>query len=204
MFTIGAKWVLENVRFLQSYRELWPIFAVCMTLAWVIHAAQLEKIVANSRLGEAFGAITAQTAILLLRLSGIQAELQGQLLLMAPPSRVPGVLVTPLCGGLLSFLMFTFAFGVVLLDVGKRIPRRKLLGLFLLGALVTLLISSTRVYLVLVFGFHWGLDVMMLAHHYLGYVLFLSFVAVFWYFALRMSNRAAVAETCPRKPTDRH
>jgi len=191
LFTIGTKWILENVRFLRSYRELWPFFAACMTLAWIIHSAQLEEMVANSRLGEAFGAVAAQTATLLLRLSGVDANLHGQLLSMAPPSKVPAVLVTPLCGGLLSFLMFTFAFGVVLLDVGKRIPRHSLAGLFLLGALVTFFISSVRLYLVLVLGFHWGLDVMMLAHNYLGYVLFLTFIAIFWYFTLSMSNRSA-------------
>jgi len=192
LFTIGTKWILENVRFLRSYRELWPFFAACMTLAWIIHSAQLEEMVANSRLGEAFGGVAAQTAMLLLRLSGVDANLQGQLLSMAPPSKVPAVLVTPLCGGLLSFLMFTFAFGVVIFDVGKRIPRHRLAGLFLLGTLVTLLISSVRVYLVLILGFHWGQDVMILGHNYLGYVLFLSFIAIFWYLTLRMSSRYAV------------
>lgn len=189
-FTLGVKWVLQNVRMLGVYSELWPVFAVAMAIAWLIHAGQFEDLIANTWLGEAFGSLTAQITVLLLDVSGMKAVLHGQMLALPPPSRVSGVLVTPLCGGLLSFIMFTFAFAIVLFDAGRGLGRARLLGTFLLGAFATFTISVLRVYIVLLLGYFLGFDVMMAAHNYLGYVLFLVFVTAFWYRVLGSSRRS--------------
>jgi hypothetical protein len=108
-FSVGAKWVLQNTRMLQAYSGLWIVFSMAMAVAWLIHAGQFEDLVANTWLGQDFGAVTVLITAFLLRLSGVAVNVQGQLLLMPPPSRIDGVLITPLCGGLLSFVMFTVA-----------------------------------------------------------------------------------------------
>jgi len=189
-FTLGVKWVLQNVRMLRVYSELWPVFAVAMAIAWLVHAGQFEDLIANTWLGEAFGSLTAQITVLLLDVSGMKAVLHGQMLALPPQSRVSGVLITPLCGGLLSFIMFTFAFAIVLFDAGRGFGRAKLLGTFVLGAFATFMIGVLRVYIVLLLGYYMGFDVMMAAHNYLGYVLFLAFVMALWYLVLGSSKRS--------------
>jgi exosortase/archaeosortase family protein len=189
IFALGSKWVLQNVRILQAYRELWPVFSVAMAVAWLIHLGQFEEFATNTWLGADFGVATIEVNAFLLRISGINAQVQGQVLRMPPPSMVPAVGVTPLCGGFLSFLMFTVAFGIVLFDVGRQLGKVRLLGVFVLGAVATMIISILRVYIVLVLGFYWGFNVMMTAHTYLGYALFLAFISLFWYFTLRWSKR---------------
>jgi exosortase/archaeosortase family protein len=188
IFVIGSKWVLDGVSLFADYRTMWPVFAAAMTIAWLIHAAQIETYAANSWLGEFFGNVTVHVTLALLHISHVPVTATGSILFFGAPSLVGAVEVTPLCGGFLSVLMFIAAFSFVTVDVGRSLGLWRLSLLLLGGISMTIVSALLRVYVVTLAGFYWGRDVLNLAHTYLGYILFLSVASLFWYISLRWSK----------------
>jgi exosortase/archaeosortase family protein len=188
-FAVGSRLLVDNVSLLRPYRDMWAIFCIVNVFAWLIHAGQVDEVLANSSIGSAFASLTVADTAGLLRLSGVPVTSTGEILYMGPQSQIGAVAVTGLCSGFLSFMMFAFAFGIVLVDVGKSLGKRRLLFLLVLGVSGTFFISSMRVYIVLVLGYYFGNTVMETAHLYLGYVLFLCLIVCFWYATLEWSRR---------------
>jgi len=188
-FAIGLKWLLEDVRFLSEFKDMWPVFSAVMVIAWLIHASQLENYAAGSLLGELLGKFTVYETLGLLHLSRVPVNVTGDVLLFGPPSLVDAVHVTPLCGGFLSVVLFIAAFNFVALEVGKPLGWWRLVLLFVVGITVTIATAVMRLFVVILIGFYWGLDALSTAHAYLGYAMFLSVMVVFWYVSLRWSRR---------------
>lgn len=188
MFVTGSKWVLDGVSRFTEYRSMWPVFGAAMSIAWLIHAAQVETYAANSWIGEFFGNVTVYVTLALLHTSHVPVTATGGILSFGAPSLVGAVEVTPLCGGFLSVLMFIAAFSFVTVDVGRSLGLWRLSLLLLLGVSMTIVAALLRVYVVTLVGFYWGWDVLNLTHTYLGYILFLSVASLFWYVSLEWSN----------------
>ena len=196
-FAFGSRLLVDNVPFLHPYKDMWAVFCVVNIFAWLIHAGQVDEVMANSSVGSAFAALTVANTAGLLKLSGVPVTSAGEILYMGPQSRIGAVAVTGLCSGFLSFMMFVVAFSLVLFDVGKTLGGRRLFFLLLLGVSGTFFISSMRVYLVLVLGYYFGLGPMETAHVYLGYVLFLCLIVCFWYATLEWSRRLRLRTGSP-------
>ena len=188
IFVVGSKWVLDGVSLFTDYRGMWPVFGAAMTIAWLIHAAQVETYAANSWIGEFFGNVTVYVTLALLRLSHVPVTATGGILSFGAPSLVGAVEVTPLCGGFLSVLMFIAAFTFVTVDVGRSLGLWRLSLLLLSGVSMTIVSALLRVYVVTLAGFYWGWDALNFAHTYLGYILFLSVASLFWYTSLEWSK----------------
>jgi exosortase/archaeosortase family protein len=188
-FSLGSRLLVDNVTLLRPYRDMWAVFSVVNVFAWLIHAGQVDELLANSSVGSAFASLTIAYTGGLLKLSGVPVTATGEVLYLGPQSRIGAVAVTGLCSGFLSFAMFLFAFSLVLVDTGKTLGPKRLIFLLAIGASGTFLISSLRVYLVLVVGYYFGLTAMATAHQYLGYVMFLCLCVCFWYATLEWSRR---------------
>jgi exosortase/archaeosortase family protein len=193
LFAIGSKWVLHGVRLLRDYDGVWPIFCVAMVIAWLIHAVQLENYVADSALGSGFARMTIYVTTCLLRFSHVHLTTDGNVLSLGPPFLMPAIRVTALCGGFLSVLMFVAAFSFVTIDIGRSLGFWRLTALVASGIAVTLLVSLLRLYVVLMAGFYWGWSALIIAHTYVGYVLFLSVTSVFWYASLEWNKHLSIA-----------
>ena len=188
IFAIGSHWVIYGVKFFAGFRDMWPVLSAAMVAAWFIHAVQLENYASASPLGAFFDKWNICATVALLEWSKISVTQSGDILSFGPPSQIGAVQVTPLCGGFLSLLMFLAAFTFVTLDVGKNLGVARLIILLLAGGLVTFAATIMRVFIVILVGFHWGLDALNVAHTYLAYILFLTVVCVFWYATLQWSN----------------
>jgi len=189
LFSVGSRLFVDNVALLRPYRDMWAVFCVVNVFAWLIHAGQVDEVLANSIIGSAFASLTIAYTDSLLKLSGVPVTATGEVLYLGPQSRIGAVAVTGLCSGFLSFAMFLFAFSLVLIDTGKTLGSKRLIFLVVLGASGTFLISSLRVYLVLVAGYYLGSTAMETAHLYLGYAMFLCLIVCFWYGTLEWSRR---------------
>jgi len=193
-FAFGSKWLLEGVSFLKG-GGLWPVVCLVYVFVWLIHASQFEVSVADSGVGTAFALFTLRCSSLFLTLSGVHLVILGEVVSMGPGSRIGEVAVTGSCSGLFSFLLFTVAFGVVGLDVGRVLGAVRLCVLFGLGAVGTLLMSGLRVFLVLIAGYLWGWGALGVAHACLGYILYPALISFFWYATLTWSTRLSKPST---------
>jgi len=188
IFAVGSHLVIYHARFFSAYRNMWPVLCAAMVVAWLIHAVELESYASNSPLGALFGAWNIHATVTLLHWVNIPVSVSGDVLSFGLPSLIGSVEVTPLCGGFLSLLMFIAAFSFVALDVGKHLGVLRLGFLLVAGGVITFFATILRVFIVILVGFHWGMEALQMAHMYLGYALFLIVVCVFWYASLKWSN----------------
>jgi len=188
-FVVGSKWLFERVSLLSRFREFWSISCLGYIFVWLLHASQADIALSQSPVGQAFASFTLHYSSLLLSLSGVHPVVTGEVISMGPLSRVGEIAVTPLCSGFLSCVLFAAGFSVVLLDVGRVLGGVRLAIAFGLGVAGTFAISGLRVFLVLITGYFWGWGALAVAHAYLGYVLFLSLISLFWYLTLDWCKR---------------
>lgn len=100
--------------------------------------------------------------------------------------------ISAYCAGLYSFSIFLSAFLSFVL-VFERIKTRLLVAVLALGILIAFLGNLFRMVIIGVVGYYRGLDALLWTHSNAGWIIFLSWSAVFWYFLLGYVSRQSAA-----------
>jgi exosortase/archaeosortase family protein len=79
--------------------------------------------------------------------------------------------------------------GLMAVDAGRQAPKRKLLALIALGAVGVTFGNMLRVPLLLEVGYYFGVGAMETFHLYSGALIFLTFVAPFFFASLKSLSR---------------
>jgi archaeosortase C (PEF-CTERM variant) len=128
----------------------------------------------------------------------LAAPFAGLLDLMNIPSSSNGSIVTitfqdgtvqslgisAYCAGLYSFSIFLAAFCSFVL-VFERLKPKMLVSVLALGLAIAFLGNLFRMVVIGVVGYYRGLEALLWAHENVGWIIFLSWSAVFWYLLLR-------------------
>ena len=99
--------------------------------------------------------------------------------------------ISSYCAGLLSFTIFVAAFLAFVL-VFERLPTKVLAGVLALGILIAYAGNILRMVIIGVVGYYNGLDALLWAHTNVGWIIFLSWSAVFWYFLLGFVSKRTI------------
>ncbi len=120
----------------------------------------------------------------ILNLLGIHASSSGSVVSLTLHNGNPLSLgISAYCAGLYSFSIFLAAFFSFVL-VFERLKTTTLVIVLGLGLLVAFLGNLFRMVIIGVVGYYRGLDALLWAHENVGWIIFLSWSAVFWYFLL--------------------
>ena len=120
----------------------------------------------------------------ILNLVGIHASSSGNIVALHFHDGTVQVLsISAYCAGLYSFSIFLAAFFSFVL-VFERLPTRILVFVLALGLLVAYLGNLFRMVIIGVVGYYRGLDALLWTHENVGWVIFLSWSALFWYFLI--------------------
>jgi exosortase/archaeosortase family protein len=171
---------------LGAYRRAIPFLAAAVMLEWAFISNGWINAVYDSPFGALLTDLTSRSAVLILNFGGIGAVRSGGLITLPAGSKLPQILVAQACSGTETSLLFVGVFALMLLDVGRTVPRRKVLTIFLIGALGTYLVNVIRVPLIIYLGYLYGYGAIEgFTHEFGGALFFLAFVAVFWWLSLR-------------------
>jgi exosortase/archaeosortase family protein len=96
--------------------------------------------------------------------------------------------ISAYCAGLYSFSIFMAAFFSFVL-VFERLRTRVLVIVLALGLLVAYLGNLFRMVIIGIVGYYRGIDALLWAHQNVGWIIFLSWSAVFWYLLLRYTSK---------------
>ena len=132
----------------------------------------------------------------------LAAPFSGILSLIGIPSGVVGNLVTiqfqdgsihtlsisAYCAGLYSLSIFLSAF-IAFVLVFEKLPKRALAIVLALGLLVAYLGNLLRMVIIGVIGFYEGIEALHWAHENAGWLIFLSWSSVFWWFLLIYASK---------------
>ena len=134
----------------------------------------------------------------ILNLIGIPASSSGSIVIMHLRDGSPLALnISAYCAGLYSFSIFLAAFCSFVL-VFERLKNRLLITVLAIGLLVAFLGNIFRMVIIGIVGYYRGLDSLIWAHHNVGWIVFLSWSAIFWYFLLGYVSKHSSTAVPPR------
>lgn len=118
-----------------------------------------------------------------MRLLGITTVVSGHIVYLNSNSNMIGLNVEGDCTGIQGILAFGMLSTMAVLDVKAKLSR--LLPLFILGFVGAFLINIVRLFGVFITFEYLGITLGNTVHVYLGYLLFIVWVMVFWSLAFR-------------------
>jgi exosortase/archaeosortase family protein len=128
-----------------------------------------------------------------LNMIGIHASSSGSVVQMYFHDGSPQALsISAYCAGLYSFSIFLAAFFSFVL-VFERLPIKTLAIVLALGIIIAYLGNLLRMVVIGIVGYYKGLDALLWAHENVGWIIFLSWSAVFWYLLLGYVSKHAVS-----------
>lgn len=134
----------------------------------------------------------------ILNLVGIHASSSGNIVVLHfQDGTIQALSISAYCAGLYSFSIFLAAFFSFVL-VFERLPTKILVFVLALGLLVAYLGNLFRMVIIGVVGYYRGLDALLWTHENVGWVIFLSWSAVFWYLLLGYVSKHSATAASPR------
>lgn len=132
-----------------------------------------------------------------LNLIGIQAESRGSIVTIWFQEGPPEALgISAYCAGLYSFSIFLAAFFSFVLTF-ERLPPRILALVLAVGLVIAYLGNLLRMIIIGVVGYYRGIEALLWAHENVGWIIFLSWSAVFWYLLLGYTSKHQLTRAAP-------
>lgn len=134
----------------------------------------------------------------ILNLIGIEAQSQGNMVsIVFQGETLPEWLaISAYCAGLYSFSIFLAAFFSFVLTF-ERLPMRILAVVLAIGLAIAFLGNLLRMVVIGVVGYYRGMEALLWAHENVGWIIFLSWSAVFWYLLLGYTSRHQLTRGVP-------
>lgn len=134
----------------------------------------------------------------ILNIIGIDANSNGNMVVMQfNDGSTQALAISAYCAGLYSFSIFLAAFFSFVL-VFERLPGRLLAFVLALGLTIAYLGNLFRMVIIGIVGYYKGIDALLWTHENVGWIIFLSWSAVFWYFLLGYVSKRST----PRRTGD--
>jgi len=183
--SFGFYLCLPYLRFLQPFKRAIPILAVAILLIGLLSPSEWQNSIFGSVFGSQLMPLTTRLGVLILNAEGIGAAVgAGSTTLLPPASKVAAISVTQACGGVEEVFVFSVAFALMYVGIGRKAPKKAML-LLPVGLIGTYLVSLVRVDAVVLTGYLYGFDAMETVHLYAGFLLYLAFISAFWYLSLK-------------------
>jgi exosortase/archaeosortase family protein len=176
----------------KKFRMIVPLIIFVVLVEWIFYNSAITTAIYNSGYGSFFLATTTWLTIHVLNAVSIHASQSGDVIILSGASKVPSVSVVAACSGVESSLLFLAATGLIAVDMGRKVPKKKFAAAFCLGAVCIYLITMLRVPLVISVGYFYGLGLMEAFHDYAGMLIFLTAISVYWWLSLRWFSKDSV------------
>jgi len=123
---------------------------------------------------------------------------------MTAPSGEAAILIDARCSGIHSLTIFTAIFLIMLFEARKRLRWNYRTGLVtLIGIFGTYFINILRIIIVISLYYFYGGEVGEPVHNYLGYIMLILWIPVFWLFILPLSEKKEIREQRKQKRIER-
>jgi len=184
-FGIGFHLSLSKIKSLQSIKKVLTFIVLGILVFWIFTVGGWDKYILESRYAMMFADITTKFTITILDFFGIHATQDGTSIIFPPDSKLHQVNVLPACAGLHLIAIFLAAFGLMLIDLGRKASKKKLVAIFLLGGTSIIFTNMLRIAFLGYVAYAFGYDALETNHMYAGAIIFLSLISLIWWFSLR-------------------
>jgi len=180
----------------RSFRLFWvpAVYGIVLLLGYQIEALTPNYVILQDWLAGVMA--SAMTTL------GITTSVSGHIVYLNSGAGLLALDVEGDCTGVQGILSFGLLSTMAVLDVKPKLSR--LIPIFAIGFVGAFLINIARLFMVFVTFQYLGVDAGTTVHVYLGYVLFIVWVMVFWSLAFRYlaPMRSKTGEVFSTKPLD--
>ena len=185
LFALGFYLSLSKIKFLKPFRSMLPFLIVAILAMWAFLTTGWDAYIVDSDYGILLTDLTIRLTVAVLNGAGINVVRDGGSLVFPSDSKVQSITIDARCSGAHSSIIFLVAFALMLVDVGRRASKRKLLVCFIIGGLGAYLAGMLRISLLGLIGHFFGYNALQVTHLYSGYLIFLALITAFWWLSLR-------------------
>lgn len=182
LFALGFYLGIRDIKPLDPFRRILPFLVAGAAASLALVTFGLGTYVANSYYGTALAFTSTRLTAFLLALGGVKVQVSSDVLLF-PNGRA--LSVGPLCSGAYSTILFLLLSVVMVADLGKEAPRKRLGIALALGVLGANLANVFRIAFLASMMYLFGIDTLEVVHQFAGYVIFLAFMSAFWLLSLK-------------------
>ena len=183
-FGIGFHLSLSKIKALQSIKKVLTFIVIGTLVFGIVLMDGWDKTILNSSYTWVLTGLITKFAVFLLNLFNIHATQSGTSIIFPPESKISQVDVLPACAGLLEYAIFVAAFGLMLIDLGRKASKKKLATVFVLGATSVFFANMVRILFLVYVGYTFGYNALETDHMYAGFMIFLSLIGVFWWLSI--------------------
>lgn len=184
-FGFGFHLSLSKVKSLQSIKKVLTFIVIGILVFWIVTTQGWDQYILNSRYAMMLAEVTTTFTVLSLHLFGIHVIQDGTSIIYPPDSKLHQVNVLPVCAGLHESAIFLAAFGLMLIDLGRKASKKKLAIIFVIGATSIFFANMVRIAFLSYVAFAFGYDALKTDHMFAGAIIFLSLISLFWWLSLR-------------------
>jgi exosortase/archaeosortase family protein len=181
-FAVGSYSALSEVGRLKSLRKVLPFMVIGGSLSLALVALGLSSDVAGSYYATIMSLFSARLTSILFGLTGTPVLVSGDVLTF--PNGM-ALSVGPLCSGAYSSILFMLLSLVMVADVGRSAPRKKVAVVVVVGLVGANLANVFRIAFLASVMYVLGLGALDVVHQFAGYAVFLAFISAFWIVSLR-------------------
>ena len=182
MFAAGSYIVLREVSWLKQFGRVLPFIVAGASASIALVVMGISSDIADSYYAAAMSLLSAKLTAFLFALAGMRVRVSGDVLSLPNGTALA---VGPLCSGAYSTVLFMLLSVVMVADLGRTAPRKRLLAAVAVGLIGANLANVFRITFLASVMYYFGPGVLGVVHQFAGYAVFLGFMAAFWTVSLR-------------------
>jgi archaeosortase C (PEF-CTERM variant) len=202
IFLIAYRWIPSSF---EREREFTFVFLTALVLMLLVPVMLERAATANEASQEGISAyseyLLAKPVDWMLRASGVSSTINGINITYIPAAGPPSktLLIATSCSGVYSFAIFTAAFlAFVATEFTEWDGRLK--WFMALGILAAYVANLLRMYIIVMVGYFYGSDALLWAHANVGWIIYMAWIALFWWLLFRWFFRQRAEEEARSGP----
>lgn len=172
---------------LVRYKELLYFFVTPVLVFYFLITIGFDKFILETAFGRAWLGNVMFFSRSVMDLMGLPYSGLGNEIILACPD-YPGpvtLLVTEACSGIHSSFLFLAFFGMMLIDLRRKLSWKTGTIYFVIGAVGTYSANIMRIVVLSLITYYIGFGAMKSFHDYFGFVFFIGWIFAFWFFVYR-------------------
>lgn len=184
---LAYRYLSREYDFLLRYRTLLYFFVTPVLVFYFLITIGFDKYILETSFGRAWLGNVMYFSRAVLSMMGIPFSGAGNEIVLSAPdhSRPVTLLVTEACSGIHSSFLFLAFFAMMLVDLRDRMDKKMGSVYFLVGAAGTYSANIVRIVVLSLITYYIGFEAMKTFHDYFGFVFFIGWIFVFWFFVFR-------------------
>ncbi len=184
---------------LLRYKELLYFFIAPVLVFYFLITIGFDKYLLQTSFGRAWLGNVMFFSRSVLNLIGLPYSGVGNEIILSCPDypRPVTLLVTEECSGIHSSFLFLAFFGMMLVDLRSKLSWKMGAVYFAVGAIGTYSANIVRIVVLSLITYYIGFNAMRRFHDYFGFVFFIGWIFIFWFFVYRRVQARGISEAKP-------